>query len=561
MGLRAAEQLVAELAANRVGTDVKPTEDQQELNIPGFLVYLFGIVIAEEEYQRRKDHREPLRLPNDEQQEVPHSRSFSFSPTRRESRFAAFQKQYWASVSNDDASVVHKCCSDEQKSWISSSLASKPFKLTTRVYPSKEQKEIIKQDLLNECEKLESLSNAALESLLREEESSSSSSVRDGASKQNKKRRGKKKKKKQNNKPQQQQFTNIEENTFVLEGDKEDERKVDNTLEEVVATTLQHSSVDSMLVEQNSWVEVRRNEDKQVAWNANATLRQCIPEGKDTPNNASQDIIPAVVESGLGNSTEKGVTKNNKHNASASASTSDPRDVIVIGHENKDLALTSTGLCSDQIDTIIDNTSSSSSSSPSSSSSSSPISPLEVPSSKRLATSNASSDQDGLRDRRYRHTAAASTTITTTNAFELAKQTQRIADLELELSDANRQLAKERMLLVQQQQQNRYANTNTNNATTKTKPWREEKERYENLIRALQLRLYISENKLRTYEEALESHVRAVSTVSSSSNATGTRTDNNNNNEEQMLLPNSPSLISKVLGNKKGIGKAGGCIW
>ena len=555
MGLQSAEQLVKELAANRVGTDVRPTEDQQELNIPRFIVYLFGIVIAEEEYQRWKEHRELLRVPNDERQEIPHSFSFTFSPTRRESRFAAFQKQYWASV-NDGDSVLYNRCSNEQKSWISASLASKPYKLTTRVYPSKEQKAIIKRDFLNECKKLESLSNAALESLLREEESSPS--LGDGASKQNK-RRGKKKKKKQNNRPQQQQFANnIAEHTLVLERGKEDERKVNGTLEEVVATTLQHSSVDSMPGEQTAWVEIGRNDGKQVARNENSPLRQCIPEGKDTPNNTSQDTIPAVFQSKPGNTAEKCVTKNNKDtaNASASTSTSDPEDIIVISHENKDLSLAGAGLCSDQIDTIIDNASSSLSPS------SSPLSPLIVPRSNSLVTSNTSSDQDGLRDRHYHH--VATTTTTATNDFELAKQTQRIADLEFELSDANRQLAKERLLLVQQQHNYANANNNNNNnnnATTKTKPWREEKEQYENLIRALQLRLYISENKLRTYEEALKSHVQAVSTVSSGSNATGMRTDNNNNNEERMLLPNSPSLISKVLRNKKGNGKTGGCIW
>ena len=57
MGLQAAEQLVTELAAGRVGADFNSTQVQKELNIPTFLVYLFGIVIAEEEYQRWRNHK------------------------------------------------------------------------------------------------------------------------------------------------------------------------------------------------------------------------------------------------------------------------------------------------------------------------------------------------------------------------------------------------------------------------------------------------------------------------------------------------------------------------
>eukprot|EP00539_Tryblionella_compressa_P003995 CAMPEP_0178750388 /NCGR_PEP_ID=MMETSP0744-20121128/9951_1 /TAXON_ID=913974 /ORGANISM="Nitzschia punctata, Strain CCMP561" /LENGTH=119 /DNA_ID=CAMNT_0020403933 /DNA_START=1 /DNA_END=360 /DNA_ORIENTATION=- len=43
-----------------------------------------------------------------------------------------------------------------------------------------------------------------------------------------------------------------------------------------------------------------------------------------------------------------------------------------------------------------------------------------------------------------------------------------------------------------------------------TKILRKEKERYEDLIQSLQLRLYISETRLRTYEDALEKHIQAV---------------------------------------------------
>lgn len=40
--------------------------------------------------------------------------------------------------------------------------------------------------------------------------------------------------------------------------------------------------------------------------------------------------------------------------------------------------------------------------------------------------------------------------------------------------------------------------------------FRKERQRYEDLIQSLQLRLYISETRLKTYEEALQSHVEAV---------------------------------------------------
>ena len=42
------------------------------------------------------------------------------------------------------------------------------------------------------------------------------------------------------------------------------------------------------------------------------------------------------------------------------------------------------------------------------------------------------------------------------------------------------------------------------------KEQRKEKEKYNDLIQALQLRLYISETRLKTYEDALENHIQAV---------------------------------------------------
>ena len=63
-----------------------------------------------------------------------------------------------------------------------------------------------------------------------------------------------------------------------------------------------------------------------------------------------------------------------------------------------------------------------------------------------------------------------------------------------------------------------------------------------NLIQGLQLRLYISETKLRTYEDALQNHIQAVSTLS------GSITTKKISDEE--LIPSSPSLLSKIIETK-----------
>lgn len=118
---------------------------------------------------------------------------------------------------------------------------------------------------------------------------------------------------------------------------------------------------------------------------------------------------------------------------------------------------------------------------------------------------------------------------------EVAKQTQRLIDLEKHLADAKHKLIKERL--------------------GHTKRLRNEKERYESLIQALQLRLYISENKLRMYEEALEKHSDAVSAINSSRGGNA----KNSNGEER--IPSSPSLISKVLEKNKSNGKSVDLIW
>eukprot|EP00536_Pseudo-nitzschia_multiseries_P015040 jgi/Psemu1/291789/fgenesh1_pg.811_\ len=460
MGLQAAEQLVSQLAANRVGTDLKPTNDQQELNIPRFLVYLLGIVIAEDEYQQWMEQK-PMR--NDTNTEPEHAYCFS---STREKRFAAFQKQYWASVS--EASAVH---SEEQKSWISSSLGSNPYKLSTRVYPSEEQKAIVKRDLLNECEKLESLSNAALATLL-EEESSSLSSSRNTSKRR---RGGKKKKRKQSNR--QKQFTIAVED--ALKSDGEVDKPNATTGEEPVAETLVCPSVDS-IVEESARAESRRKDDGCEM--KNSSTMEFIFEA-ETKSIMSQNGVAESLKDEDGNAAEKDNTDDDSR-------------------ENEDSPQANAHTL--QIGTVIEGVSS-------------PLGQV----SNILLISNPCSDQS-----RFHHVA--------TNDFELTKQTQRIVDLEREMLDAKSKLSTERLAHV--------------------KVLQKEKERYENMIQALQLRLYISENKLRTYEEALENHVKAVSTVSRNK-----CTGNRSNIEES--TPCSPSLISKVLENKKENVKTGHSIW
>jgi hypothetical protein len=100
--------------------------------------------------------------------------------------------------------------------------------------------------------------------------------------------------------------------------------------------------------------------------------------------------------------------------------------------------------------------------------------------------------------------------------------TNRIADIEHDLAETNRQLIEERL--------------------EHTKAMRKERERYENLMQSLQLRLYISENKVRTYEDALEKHMQAVSTINGNRSA-------KTKNDDERIQHSSPLLISKVLKN------------
>ena len=101
-------------------------------------------------------------------------------------------------------------------------------------------------------------------------------------------------------------------------------------------------------------------------------------------------------------------------------------------------------------------------------------------------------------------------------------QEQRIQDLEMKLSLVNQQLRDER--------------------TVHTNALRREKERAENTIQDLQLRLYISETRLKTYQDALEQHVQSVAANVSSNYTPSSPTRKRREND----TPSSP-LISKVL--------------
>jgi hypothetical protein len=110
-----------------------------------------------------------------------------------------------------------------------------------------------------------------------------------------------------------------------------------------------------------------------------------------------------------------------------------------------------------------------------------------------------------------------------TAAEESHPQQQRIAELEQQLSEL----------------QQKHAKTLQN-----------QREQYDDLIQSLQLRLYISETRLKTYEQALEDHVRAVrANVSASPHrsrhrrSTSGAVDDSTDND----VPSSPTLIARAI--------------
>ena len=498
MGLQAAEQLVTELAASRVGTDFETTIDQNELNIPSFLVYLFGIVIAEDDYQRWKDQKQPL-------QNNHGGTSYYFSPTR-EKRFFAFQKKYlaFAKDASVHSSVEQQQQQQQQRIQMSSPppSKSKPYKLTSRIYPSKDQQAIVTRDLLKECEKLESLSNEALEALLTEELLSSHQTSTKN------KRKTKKSSKFKNG---QQPTAETKDNAIVVKYGNEGNKS--SILEEVEATTLQNPCVDrSMEMEARGeilCVGMKSTCDGEVQ--EESLLHSLVSDENNNALISNRHIGPVILKTEFGTSMKKddGLTmiKNSNGNDPISS------DVTDNSNEEKDSQLANVASPASPVENIgslINNLSS----------------PAPSLLSNNLLSLNTTTNDD--HDVRLHHS-----TIDASAA--LTQQTERITDLEHDLAEANRQLIGERL--------------------AHTKALRKEKGRYENLIRAMQLRLYISENKLRTYEDALEKHNQAVSAINSTSRSAAMT---KKNNEER--IPNSPSLISKVIENQSDR-KSGDLMW
>ena len=438
MGLHAAEQLVAELAASRVGKDMKNTEEQRDLNIPSFLVYLLGIVIAEDEYHRSNDHKS---IPSN----VKGSRH---CVSVREKRFFDFQKMYFALTKN-----VYS--------------ESKPYKLTTRIVPSKDQQAIVNRDLLKQCEKLESASNEALQFLLMEESLSSSQHT----VKKNKRRIKKGKKQKSRRHP----ITEINENV-ISDPDINGEKRMGTcNMNEVTSATLHFSP------------------DNSVDGN--------VREGGRYPssNLVSDDIHMSTATrftSPMHLETDSG--SNMKLN----------KEILLQIECIGDFPVSS--------DDVADNSDEEDFSSEGSRVQNTEPFAINLPQLSSTPPNNLQSVTCPSDDVDLRNSA--------NEAFAPTKQSQRLNDLEKDLVEIRQQLIDERL--------------------AHTKALRKEKERYENLIQALQLRLYISENKLRNYEEALETHVHAVSLINSSRYTTRGKT----RNEERR--PGPSSLISKVLENQ-----------
>ena len=108
---------------------------------------------------------------------------------------------------------------------------------------------------------------------------------------------------------------------------------------------------------------------------------------------------------------------------------------------------------------------------------------------------------------------------------DLSMFKDRIHSLELELLQKDNQLLKE--------QQNH------------AKALRQEKERSVDQIQALQMRLYISETRLKSYEDALDQHIEAVSNNTSNSYKPSITYDRNHASKTESTSPLISSLLMK----------------
>lgn len=448
MGLQAAEHLVTELAAGRVGTDLETTERQKELSIPPFLVYLFGIMVAEDEYKQCKGQNPALNYHE--------SNSLGGLVSRTGvKRFYELQKRYLTVANTASTRSV------EQRKNPSYS-EPKLYKLTTRIFPSKDQQAIVKRDFFNECEKLESLSNEALEALLMEDPSSSRNSAKN--------KRTTKKSRKQNKK---QQLASKTKEKDILVPNGEEEKKASNCERLAATASLEHPCVDGSM-DENQLAEAQSKSDDEEQ--EKSSLGSCVPDGINapTPNRSSGQMI---LKSEFGNSTKKDEGLIRKQQIGDDS------------NEEEDSSLVDETSSVENNESLVNNL----------------LSPLSMP---RSAVPTLETTRD--------HVSLHHSTI------DADVLTNRIADIEHDLAETNRQLIEERL--------------------EHTKAMRKERERYENLMQSLQLRLYISENKVRTYEDALEKHMQAVSTINGNRSA-------KTKNDDERIQHSSPLLISKVLKN------------
>ena len=425
MGLSAAELLVTELAAGRAGIGFVQSEDQKELNIPAFLVYLLGVVLAEDNF---------LQITKGTPKAV---------ASARERRFKEFQQQY-LDAGGDTSSVVPVNLSSS-------------FKMTTRVLPNKAQQDIIVNDLMKQVKNLHLAALKAAQSLIEDEKAlqkkESAKLIR------REKRKAKQRAKKNNEVP--------------LKENGEDGKKTDVT---EVESKEEQESEEEKPKEESSSEEITNNSDGGAGMES--SLESSAPiGGKELPLNPTADQV-LIQDETRNTSKDEGLELLKDIGCDTVNESVDDSNM-----DEASSTLPNEVFGAEMMRSLLDD--------------------LNIPRLLRDSPSklNTSIDENNI------HHPPNNDLI------------QRIANLENELEEANRRSEEERL--------------------AHTKALRNQKERYENLIQSLQLRLYISENKVRTYEEALEQHIAAISTINRNS------TFVKPNAEER--IPGSPSLISKVL--------------
>jgi hypothetical protein len=452
----ASEELVKELASGRISS-FEISENQRAFKMPPYLVYLVGVLIAEEElYQRKKSVL-----------------------TIKDGRFADLQKQYLASSvrsSDDPRSNSNNC--DKETNTLLVEPSPKIFLLTAGLHPTKELQAIVNRDLLKVCEKLESVANEAIYALLREEPRSSSSSS-SSSSKGNNQQRTKGKQKQHKKKRSLQKIPVTKTSPEDDEEETASNKTSPETTEEVMAMKIHNSIVDSTstVEEEKSWVKIKKNncDSSRVKEDPAAAISLDCGENKEEVEDMKYSSNSIKTTQSISVTREQTPMLHAKEN---------------IIKNNDDRAISTTDLLPDSQDE--EDSSSININHPYTENTCS-----VMKNSNKLPTSSNSSSDNEFR---------------TKNSIELeTHDDERVAVLEQNLIDLKQKLIKERIA-------------------------------HTNLIQGLQLRLYISETKLRTYEDALQNHIQAISTLSCSI------TTKKNSDEE--FIPSSPSLLSKVIENK-----------